>query len=36
MKPPPVPDPSGKVLPGALLAVAAGLLFAQCKKRRRR
>ncbi len=33
--PPPVPDPVPKVLAGAALAVAAGLLFARLGKRRR-
>ncbi len=34
--PPPVPDPVPKVIAGATLAVAAGFLIAQLKKRRRR
>ncbi len=34
--PPPVADPFPKVVAGAALAVAAGLLFAQFKKRKRR
>ncbi len=33
--PPPVPDPIPKVVAGAALVIAAGLLFAQFKKRRR-